>query len=340
MEVSNVTTTIDYQAQGLQAGYLQIPQSTNSAAWGALWVSIACIRHGSGPTVLVLGGNHGDEYEGQIAALDLIHTVRVEQLEGCLIVIPCLSLEASRAGTRLWPSGANFNRCFPGAEAGEPAEQLADYLTRVLFPLADVVVDMHSGGRSMFFAPMSHMHVVADRNQRKAMLEGMLAWNTDFHLLYTDVAGAGLLPSEAERQGKVVVTTELGGGGFASRGTLDIARDGLLNVLRTVGVLAEEPVSRADLGLGPPAILDATAAADYVRVHDRGLFEPMVAPGTHVERDEPLGRLHFPDRLDRCPEPLTAPKSGVVAAACAFPWVEQGSCVAVVGSPVRVADVL
>lgn len=340
MGVSSVTATIDYDALGKHTGFLQIPQSTNSAAWGALWVSIASIRNGSGPTVLILGGNHGDEYEGQIAALNLVREVDARDVAGHLIVIPCLSVEASRAGTRLWPSGANFNRCFPGDPDGEPADQLADYLTTELFARADVVIDMHSGGRSMYFAPMSHMHVVADRAQRHAMVEGMLAWNTDLHLLYTDVAGAGLLPSEAERQGKVVITTELGGAGFASRSTLDIARNGLLNVLRKVGVLAGEPVNRTDLGLAPATILDATSATDYVRVHDHGLFEPLVVPGSRVEPGTTLGRLHFPARPDRPSEHVEAPKFGVVAAICAFPWVDQGTCVAVVGHPVEVADIL
>ena len=79
--------------------------------------------------------------------------------------------------------------------------------------MADVVIDMHSGGRTAWFIPCSHMHVVDDPAQRKAMLEGMLAWNSDFHFLYVDVNGNGLLPVEAENQGKVVITTELGGGG-------------------------------------------------------------------------------------------------------------------------------
>ena len=45
------------------------------------------------------------------------------------------------------------------------------------------------------------------------MLEGMLAWGSDYHFLYIDVNGSGLLPVEAEQQGKIVITTELGGGG-------------------------------------------------------------------------------------------------------------------------------
>ena len=134
------------------------------------------------------------------------------QVTGRVIVIPCLSPAASKAGTRLWPSGANFNRSFPGSPTGPANEQLADYLTRVLFPMADAVIDIHTGGNSAYFIPCSHMHVVDDPAQRQAMLAGMLAWNTDHHFLYIDIAGSGLLPVEAEDQGKIVVTTELGGG--------------------------------------------------------------------------------------------------------------------------------
>ena len=46
--------------------------------------------------------------------------------------VPIISKEASRANTRMWPSGVNFNRSFPGSPDGPPNEQLADYFTRVL----------------------------------------------------------------------------------------------------------------------------------------------------------------------------------------------------------------
>ena len=106
--------------------------------------------------------------------------------------------------------------------------------------MADVVIDMHSGGRSAWFLPCSHMHVVDDPAQRKAMLEGMEAWNSDWHFLYIDVNGHGLLPVEAENQGKVVITTELGGGGRVPAPVHELAWSGLTNVLRHVGVLEGE----------------------------------------------------------------------------------------------------
>ena len=92
------------------------------------------------------------------------------------------------------------------------------------------------------------MHVVHDAAQRKAMLEGMLAWDTDYHFLYIDVAGSGLLPVEAERQGKIVVTTELGGGGPVTRACTSSPSAGWRTCCATPGVLEGEVETRASLG--------------------------------------------------------------------------------------------
>ena len=334
------TLTIDLDKQGHQLGYIRVPRSANLAGWGGLWIGAASISNGDGPTVLVLGGNHGDEYEGQFATLDLIRNVSADEVNGRLIVVPCLSPEASRAGTRLWPSGANFNRSFPGSPDGDIHEQLADFLTRGLFPECDYVLDLHSGGRSMVWSQMSHMHVVDDREQRRAMLEGMLAFNSDYHLLYTDIAGSGLLPGEAERQGKIVITTEAGGGGFPTRATLDGAYAGLRNVLRHIGVLQGDTVTRSELGKDPAVILSATDSSQYALAPEAGFYETLIAPGDSVVSDQPIGLLHHPDRLDRAADVVTASCDGVVAACRAFPWVEQGTCVGVVGIPTTTDDIL
>jgi len=334
------TLTVDLKKQGQQLGYIRVPRSANLAGWGGLWLAVSFVSNGEGPTVLVLGGNHGDEYEGQFATLDLIRTIDPDEVAGRLIMVPCLSPEASRAGTRLWPSGANFNRSFPGSPDGDTHEQLADFFTRGLFPECDYVIDLHSGGRSMVWSQMSHMHVVENLEQRRAMLEGMLAFNSDFHLLYTDVAGSGLLPGEAERQGKVVITTEAGGGGFPTRASLNGAYEGLRNVLRHIGVLQGKVATRADLGKDPAVILSATDASQYAFAHEAGLYETLIAPGERVESGQPMGLIHHPERLDRQTEPVSAPCDGIVAACRAFPWVEQGTCVGVVGIPTTTDAIL
>jgi len=331
---SPVSCTIDLAAPGKQVGHLAFPKITNTAGWASTFVHIASIANGEGPTVLVLAGNHGDEYEGQVAALRLLQELEPEQITGRVIVIPVLSPAASKANTRNWPSGANFNRSFPGNPDGPPNEQLADFLTRVLFPLADVVIDMHSGGRTAWFLPCSHMHVVDDPAQRKAMLEGMEAWCSDWHYLYIDVNGSGLLPVEAENQGKLVITTELGGGGRVPAPVHQLAWSGLNNVLRHVGVLRGEVQTRASLGLPPAIILDGRNPETIVVSPEDGMFEGILEPGDPVAAGEPVGRLWFTDRPDRPAELLRSPVDGFVVVTKAIPITEQGDCVFVVGTPI------
>jgi predicted deacylase len=308
---STVSCSIDLQASGKRVGHLRINKITNTAGWASTFIHIGCVVNGAGPTVLVLAGNHGDEYEGQVAAMRLLQELQPEQVTGRVIVIPLLSPGASKANTRNWPSGANFNRSFPGRPDGPPHEQLADYLTRVLFPVADVVIDMHSGGRSAWFLPCSHMHVVDDPAQRKAMLEAMEAWCTDYHYLYIDVNGNGLLPVEAENQGKLVITTELG-----------------------------ELQTRASMGLPPAVIIDGRDPGNIVVAPEDGMFEAMLEPGERVAAGQPVGRLWFMDRPDRPAELLRSPVDGIVVVTKAIPITEQGDCVFVVGTPIDRAALL
>ena len=335
MSDSPVISTVDYDKPGKQFGQLQIPRSTNESGWANLFVPMACIRNGSGPTVLVTGGVHGDEPEGQVAALKLAREADPEEVHGRLIIIPCLSPEASNAYTRLWPGGANLNRSFPGSPAGAPDQLLADYLTRVLFPMSDFICDIHSGGRSMLFLPWSEIHLVDNREQRAAMVDAMLAWLTDYHFVLIDIAGSGLLTVEAERQGKVVVGTELGGGGHVTAGIHRMAERGLRNFLRHTGVLAGRAETRASLSLPESTIVTALEVDDYIMAPERGLFETLVELGQAVDAGQVVGRMHFLERPDRLPVDVVARTSGIVCTIRAIATTQQGDCAVVIGQPRR-----
>lgn len=335
---SPVGCSIDLDAAGVQFGHLELPRSNNTSGWSHLFVPIVSIRGGGGPTALVVGGVHGDEPEGQIAALNLARSVSPDDVPGQLLIVPCASPEASAAFTRLWPSGANLNRSFPGSPTGPPDAQLADFFSRVLIPRADVVVDMHSGGRSGLCPPWSEMHWVDDAAQRSAMVDGMLAWNTDYHVVYIDIAGTGLLVGEAERQGKIVVSTELGGGGHVTASTHRIAHSGLANVLRRFGVLAGPAVTRAELGLPAPTIVRATEAANYLLAPESGLWETFVDLGETVEAGQPVGQIHFLERPARGPEVVEALTPGIVVVVRAIAPTAQGDNVVVIGRPVDAVE--
>jgi predicted deacylase len=320
--------------------WLSLPHSTNTGAWSNLVIPYGTVANGDGPTVLMIAGVHGDEHEGEIALLDLLSTVDPKDVTGRLIVIPRLSVPASDADTRLWPDGTNINRVFPGTEAGTIEERVAHTLSTVLFPLADVVMDLHSGGRSLRFVPMALMRLVSDLALRRRMLDAMLAFNTDLHMLYSDVTGVGLLVAEAERQQKVVVSTELGGGGIVTKHSIEVGRRGLWNCLRHLGVLGGATQTRADLGLPPAVIASALEEENYVRAPISGIWEPTVEPGDRAQRGEIVGRLYRPEEPHRKAEAITSAVTGVVCGVRPLAVSRQGDCLVVVGQEVEASSLV
>lgn len=335
MSDSPIHASVDFGRPGVQHGHLYIPYSYNLAGWANLMVPITVIRGGEGPTALVMAGNHGDEYPGQVAILRLCRELQAEQVLGRLILVPCLTVPASKAMTRLSPlDGKNFNRCFPGRPDGTVSEVLAHYLTTVLFPLADIVVDIHTGGRSMDFVPCAHMHLVPDLEQRQQMLAGTEAWNSEFAFLYADIAGSGLLPVEAERQGKVVITTEMGGGEVVSSAVHRLTQNGLANVLRHFRVLAGRVISRAEAGVGPARWVQALDRDDYRFAPESGIYENVADLGKELAPGEVVGRIHFLERPDREPVSVVAPKGGILVATRGPSVIAQGDCAACIAHPV------
>ncbi len=333
-------TSIDFQKPGKQQGFLQVPYSHNLGGWANVMIPITTVANGTGPTVLILGGNHGDEYQGQIAAMKLARELTPDMVTGRIVLIPSLNFPAARAATRLSPlDGMNMNRAFPGNPEGSVTSQIAHFLTTVLFPQSDVVIDIHSGGRSMEFVPCSHMHLVSDLEQRRKMLAAMLAWNTDFCFLYADIAGSGLLPVEAENQGKLVVTTELGGGECIPASVHRIAQSGLRNVLIHVGALRGEEQSRESLGKAPTILTQALNREDYLLAPESGVFEVCVQLGEHVQEGDTVGSIHHLERPDRQPDTIVAQSNGYLVTMRAPCLTQQGDCVAVIAKQVSLDEV-
>ncbi|MBZ9604634.1 N(2)-acetyl-L-2,4-diaminobutanoate deacetylase DoeB [Phyllobacterium chamaecytisi] len=324
---SPITPTVDLDKQGVQHGFLRLPYSRDDSAWGSVMIPIAVIRNGNGPTALLTGGNHGDEYEGPIALFDLARTLDVGKVSGTVIIVPAMNYPAFRAGTRTSPiDKGNMNRSYPGKPDGTVTQKIADYFTRELLPRADVVLDFHSGGRTLDFVPFAAAHILPDKVQEAKGFDAVKAFSAPWSMRMLEIDAVGMYDTTVEEMGKVFVTTELGGGGTARAETVAIAKRGAMNVLRHAGIVSGNIDHRDTLWLDMPSG-DCFSFAE-----DQGLIETMVDLGDFVKEGQVIARIHPIGRTGAAPTEIRTKLTGLLAARHFPGLVKPGDCVAVVGT--------
>ncbi|SOZ39269.1 succinylglutamate desuccinylase/aspartoacylase family protein [Cupriavidus neocaledonicus] len=328
---SPIHSEIDFERPGKQVGHLRLPHSVHRSAYGWLPIPIASIAstastgRGDGPAVLVMAGNHGDEYEGQILVSRLIREVAAEHVRGRLILLPMANYPAAQAGLRTSPlDGGNLNRSFPGDPRGTPTQVIADYIERSLLPRVDVVIDLHSGGSSLqYHGATLFAQADPDPVRHRRVLDAVAAFGLPHGVINESPNPVGLLAA-ARRNGVLGLLTELGGAGTVDTAVLDSAWQGTLHLLGHLGVL-EGPL----VPPGPPhdtRLLRVDRGRHYVYAYDDGVFEPLVQLGERVEAGQPAARLHTPERPEREPVTVHFPAGGLVICKRVPALTQRGDC--------------
>jgi N-alpha-acetyl-L-2,4-diaminobutyrate deacetylase len=293
-------------------------------------IPIAVVRNGEGPTALLTGANHGDEYEGPLALFELARTLKPEDVAGAVIIVPAMNYPAFRAGTRTSPiDRGNMNRSFPGRPDGTVTEKIADYFQRELLPRADLVLDFHSGGRTLDFLPFCAAHVLPDEALSRKAFAAVEAFSAPWSMKMLEIDTVGMYDTAAEEMGKVFVTTELGGGGTATAATVRIARRGVTNLLKHAGILAGE-VDRQ-----PTRWLDMPSGDCFSFAEKDGLVETMADLGETVSKGEVVARIHPVGRTGAAPQEIRASMSGLLTARHFPGLIKAGDCASVIAVEVE-----
>ncbi|WP_159587945.1 succinylglutamate desuccinylase/aspartoacylase family protein [Chelativorans xinjiangense] len=322
---TRIWSPIEFERNGKQADSLRLPISNDLSAYGWIPIPIVSIRNRAGPTAVLIAGSHGDEYEGQIALLDLARSIEANEIQGRIIILPALNFPAVNAGRRVSPlDDGNLNRLYPGKAHGTATEMIAHYVTEVLLPMADLVVDLHSGGRSLDYMPCALIRPSADRERHKRLLELVRVFGAPISYLTDGTGGGGgtTLPAAAERLGVPVITTELGGGATFNHVGRDLASSGIMRLLHHIGIWPDDRMEEA-----PPTRLMEVPGREYFLYADAdGLFEPAVAPGEEVTQGQHAGNLHLIERPTEPPLPLAFPTSGLIACRRFPTLTRRGDC--------------
>jgi N2-acetyl-L-2,4-diaminobutanoate deacetylase len=340
MRPSPIQATVDFNGEGEQHGFLKLPYSHDASAWGAVMIPITVIRRGEGPTALLTGGNHGDEYEGPIALAKLASTLKATDVTGRVIIVPYMNYPAFRAGTRTSPiDRGNLNRSFPGKPDGTVTEKIADYFQRYLLPIADYVLDLHAGGRTLDFVPFAAIHVLDDRIQQLRCEAAMRAFGAPYSMRMLELDSIGLFDSAVEDAGKVFVSTELGGGGTATVESVAVAVRGVHGFLAHAGVLAwnAQYAQRhvQDTDTRTTTLLDMPDGTCYTTSEHDGLLELCKDLGDIVEAGDVIARIYDATRTGAPPVEYRARRGGLLAARHFPGLVHIGDTVAVVADVVE-----
>jgi len=271
----------------------------------------------------MMGGNHGDEYEGQIALNSLARSLKPDQIQGQLIILPMANFPAAQAGLRTSPiDNGNLNRSFPGNPQGSPTEIIAHFIETVLLKKADHLIDIHSGGSSLYYHPTAILSTVPDPIALRERIDILNAIGLPKSLLYEMDTNSVYSSSAAARNKAIGVLLEIGGGGRISSESLRQLNNALLRYLHHLKVIQ----GTEEQALCPTRNFHIPSKDYYIHSRHEGLFQPEVNIDDQVESGQLAGWIHFPEDVTRHPQKLVFEKSATVISIRVPAKVIPGDC--------------
>jgi N-alpha-acetyl-L-2,4-diaminobutyrate deacetylase len=323
-----VRADVDFERAGKQYGHIRVPRPHAHSGLGVCGIPIVVIRNGKGPTFLLTGGTHGDEYDAQIGLLNLARELEPAQVQGRIIIIPCLDLPAVEAGQRLCPDdNRDLNRVFPGDRNGSFTEMLADYVTRVLLPITDYNMDIHTGGNFHTTAPNTCSHFVDDAEQMRANIDIGMAWGAPYHAVLRESDHTNSFMTIADHLGVPALSAELGGLAHVTAEAQEIIARGLRNMLKLHGAIE----GRIEPGPKPTRLMGIKdPGVALVHAPHGGLFHAFHQGGDWVEKGQEAGLVYDFRDPARPPTPVRYKHSGCLWAVHSGARVEPFDVLAMV----------
>ena len=294
----------------------QLPRDSKASAWlevsprvdGGSWrlPFLYTIGATPGPTLIVLGAVHGDEYEGVETIPEVFRRVTSETLRGALLMVPICNVPAYESVLRSSPiDGLNLARVFPGDPDGTITQRIAYWITEKLFKPADFVIDLHSGGVAAEI-PSLIGYTHSDDELGRRSRAGALAFGTPVVWEHPPPMPPGRSLSAATYLGVPAIYTEAGGGGYAQPSDVTCFTTGVINVMKHLDMLdgqpQTQPITHYLSGDGNMDSVISTPAAGY--------FRSEVALLDEVSFGQRLGTVRDP--FGEVVAEITAESAGVV----------------------------
>jgi predicted deacylase len=247
-----------------------------------------------GPLVMLCAGVHGDEYEPMLAALALLEELPGKLARGRVRIVTVVNESAYYSASRYGSDGLDLARICPGNAAGTPSEIAASQISQ-LIPDADYFVDMHTGGVMYDIAPLAGYMLHPSAEVLEKQREMALAFNLPI-VWGTDHRPDGRTLSVARDAGVPAIYLEYGGGTGVRPHVVEAYKEGFVNMLRSLEMIAEpvmKPVSDSLFWVEDPRP-DSGYLQGKMPAPADGIFVAEVKLGDQVEKGQRWGKIIDP----------------------------------------------
>ena len=268
-----------------------------------------------GPTVLLMGGVHGDEINGvEIVRRVISYGIGDNLQRGTLISIPVLNIYGFNNFSRDVPDGKDVNRSFPGSLTGSLASRVARLFTKNILPLIDFGIDFHTGGHNHYNYPQ--IRFTKGHEESKQLADTFAAPIT----ISTKTIPKSLRKAALDA-GKPIIVYE-GGENLRFDGVcIEKGLAGIQRVLAAHEMLPSAPAPEKSVFV---------EKRTWLRAKRPGMFRWWKQSGQMVVKGEPLGVINDPYGQDEIS--VRAPRDGHIIGHNNAPVVGQGDALFHIGS--------
>ena len=245
-----------------------------------------------GPTLAVVGGTHGCEFCGIQAAIDLYNNLDPAKVTGKVVIVMTYSFSSFLNNTSfIVPlDGKNAGGVFPGSLNGTVSEVMAYHLYYNVFgkERIDFMIELHGGGIPDAMTPFVLALETGDKALDDKIMEMAEIYGPD-KILHSPVD-----PADSEKPGacfkKLIgcgipaMLTQSGQQGILDLGAAKVHENGMLNVMKKMGMLKGEPV-------GVAKQFTHLRAHPEIRTKVPGMWYQHVKLGQIVKKGDKLGEI-------------------------------------------------
>ncbi len=236
-----------------------------------------------GKTIIINGGLHSGEYPGVVACMTVAGEINPKKVNGRIVIIHCLNTSGfiAKSEAVLPEDGINLNRDFGGDRNGTIGRKIMAFLEDEIMPIADFIMDLHSGSTMEKMASCLFFPVEAGDEVGKISLA--VAANTSIEHLIASTSKDGFYSYGAQK-GIPGILIERGYNNTCKKEDYEGFIQDIYLVLNYFNVL--EIIHKTS-----EVEKIVWMKTDYVESKHTGLWFPHIEPGMFVKKGGLLGTV-------------------------------------------------